>query len=173
MESNLATYDVMERRNMLARQWLASLTDAHRKSNNIARRTRRAARVEVQPLEEWTVALQRDRERVAHRRARSTMDQWIMALRTNESSHAARWATSEDQRATFTNLTKGRRQMGRIDIRCAHCNALHWIEECNTSSPHTRPNFTALLLLWQSESSTFGAAIVSSTGSTRRADTRG
>ena len=30
-----------------------------------------------------------------------------------------------------------------MDIRCAHCDTLHWIEECNTSSPRTRPNFTA------------------------------
>ena len=139
---------------MLAYQRCASLTDAHRESNNIARRTGRVARVEGQPLEEQIVALQRDRERVAHRRAGSTMDQRIMGLRTNQASHAARWATSEDQRVTFTNLPKGRRpfygkderlrhQMGRMDIRCAHCNALHWIEERNTSSPRTRPNFTA------------------------------
>ena len=139
---------------MLARQRRASLTDAHRESNNIARWTRRAARVEGQPLEERIVTLQRDMERVVHRRACSTMDQRIMALRTNQASHTARWATSEDQRATFTNLPKGRRpfngkderllhQMGRMDIRCAHCDVLHWIEERNTSSPRTRPNFTA------------------------------
>ena len=30
-----------------------------------------------------------------------------------------------------------------MDIRCAHCDTLHWIEERNTSSPRTRPNFTA------------------------------
>ena len=30
-----------------------------------------------------------------------------------------------------------------MDIHCAHCNALHWIDERNTSSPRTRPNFTA------------------------------
>ena len=139
---------------MLARQRRASISYEQRESNNIAWRTRRAARVEGQPLEERIVALQRDKERVAHRRASSTMDQHVVELRTNQESHAARWATSEDHRATFTNLPKGRRpfdgkddrlrhQMGQMAIRCAHCDALHWIEEHNTSSPRTRPNFTA------------------------------
>ena len=32
--------------------------------------------------------------------------------------------------------------MGRMDIHCAHCDTLHWIEERNTSSPCTHPNFT-------------------------------
>ena len=82
------------------------------------------------------------------------MDQRIMELRTNQASHAAQWATREDERATFINLPKGQRpfnekderlrhQMGQMDIRCAHCDVLHWIEERNTSSPRTRPNFTA------------------------------
>ena len=97
MKSNQATYDVKEHRDMLAGQRRASLTDAHRESNNIAQRTRRAACVKGQPLEERIVALQWDRERVAHRRAGSTMDQRIVELRTNQASHAARWATSEDQ----------------------------------------------------------------------------
>ena len=69
MESNRATYDVKERRNMLSRQRRASLIDAHRESNNITQHTRCAARVEGQPLEERIVALQRDKKRVAHRRA--------------------------------------------------------------------------------------------------------
>ena len=97
MESNRATYDVKERRNMLAYQRRASLTDANRESNNIARRTRRAARVEGQPLEERIVALQRDKERVGHRCAGSTMDQQIVELHTNQASYVVRWATSEDQ----------------------------------------------------------------------------
>ena len=62
MESNRGTYDVKEHRNMLARQRRASMSDAHREANNIARRTRRAARVEGQPLEERLVVLQRDKE---------------------------------------------------------------------------------------------------------------
>ena len=33
--------------------------------------------------------------------------------------------------------------MGQMSIRCAHCDALHWIEERNVSSPRRRPNFTA------------------------------
>ena len=65
MESNWGTYDVKEHRNMLARQHRASMSDAHREANNIAQRTRRAARVEGQPLEERLVVLQRDKERVA------------------------------------------------------------------------------------------------------------
>ena len=83
---------------MLACQRHASLTDAQREFNNIARRTRRAAHVEGQPLEERIVALQRDRERVAHRHACITMDQRILESRTNQASHAARWETSEDHR---------------------------------------------------------------------------
>ena len=102
MESNRGTDDVKKRRNMLARQRHASLTDAHRESKNIARRTRRVVRVER------IVALQRDKERVAHRRAGSTMDQRIVELRRNQESHAARWATSEDHIATLTNLPKER-----------------------------------------------------------------
>ena len=78
MESNQGTYDVKERRNMLARQCRASMSDAQRESNNITRRTRRAA----------CVALQRDKEGVAHRRADSTMDQQIMELQTNQQSYA-------------------------------------------------------------------------------------
>ena len=77
-----------------------------------------------------------------------------MESRTNQESHDARWVTSEDHRTTFTNLPKGwrpfdgkderlRHQMGQMAIRCAHCDALHWIEERNTSSPRTCPNFTA------------------------------
>ena len=92
---------------MLARQHCASLIDTHCESKNIARRTRRAARVEGQPLEERIVALQRDMEQVAHRRASSTMDQRSVELCTNQASHTARWASSEDQRATFINLPKG------------------------------------------------------------------
>ena len=76
--------------------------------------------MEGQPLEERIVALQWDRERVAHRHAGSTMDQWIMALRTNQASHAAQWATSKDQRATFTNLPKGRRPFNGKDERLRH-----------------------------------------------------
>ena len=48
MESNQGTYDVVERRNMLARQRRASMSDAQRESNNITRRTRRAACVALQ-----------------------------------------------------------------------------------------------------------------------------
>ena len=48
MESNQGTYDVMECRNMLARQRRASMSDAQRESNNITRRTRRAACVALQ-----------------------------------------------------------------------------------------------------------------------------
>ena len=91
---------------------------------------------------------------MAQRRARSTMNQQIVELRTDLDSPDARWATSEDHRATFTNLPKGRRpadgkderlghQMGRMAIRCAHCDALHRIEERIASSPRTRPNFIA------------------------------
>ena len=69
MESNEGTYDVKERRNMLARQRRASMSDAQRESNNITRRTRRAE----------CVALQRDKEGVAHRHADSTLDQQIAA----------------------------------------------------------------------------------------------
>ena len=106
---------------MLARQRRASLTDAQRESNNIARCTRRVARVEGQPLEERIVALQRDRERVAHRRAGSTMDQRILESRTNQASHAARWETSEDQRPlTLINLPKGRRSFNAKDERLRH-----------------------------------------------------
>ena len=131
---------------MLARQRRASMSNAHREANNIARRTRRAARVEGQPLEERLFVLQRNKERVAQRRAGSTMNQRIVELHTDLDSADARWATSEDHRATFINLPKGRRafhgkderlrhQMGRMAIRCAHCDALHWIEERITSSP--------------------------------------
>ena len=111
------TYDVKEHRNMLACQRRASLIDVHRESNNITRCTRRAARVEGQPLDERIIALQWDRERVAHRSACNTMDQRIMELRTNQASHATRWATSEDQRATFINLPKGRRPFNGKDER--------------------------------------------------------
>ena len=139
MESNEGTYDVKEHRNMLARQRRASMSDAQRESNNITRRTRRAE----------CVALQRDKEGVAQRHADSTLDQQIVDLQTNQHSHA-----SEDQIPTFTNLPQGRRpfdgkndrlrhQMGQMSIRCAHCDALHWIEERIASSPRRRPNFTA------------------------------
>ena len=30
-----------------------------------------------------------------------------------------------------------------MDIRCVHCDALHWIDKRNTSSPRTHPKFTA------------------------------
>ena len=139
MESNEGTYDVKERRNMLARQRRASMSDAQRESNNITRRTRRAE----------CVALQRDKEGVAHRHADSTLDQQIVDLQTNQQSNA-----SENQIPTFTNLPQGRHpfdgkndrlrhQMGQMSIRCAHCDALHWIEERIASSPRRRPNFTA------------------------------
>ena len=155
MESNRGTYDVKEDRNMLARQRRASMSDAHREANNIARRTRRVARVEGQPLKERLVVLLRDKERVAQRCAGSTMNQRIVELRTDLDSPDARWATSEEHRATFTKLPKGRRpfdgkderlrhQTGRMAIRCAHCDALHWIEERIASSPRTRPNFIVL-----------------------------
>ena len=117
MESNRGTYDVKEHRNMLASQRRASMLDAHREANNIARRTRRAARVEGQPLEERLVVLQWDKERVAQRRASSTMNQRIVELRTDLDSPDARWATSEEHRATFTNLPKGRRPFDGKDER--------------------------------------------------------
>ena len=109
--------------------------------------------MEGQPLEERLLVLQQDKEQMAQRRACSTMNQQIVELRTDLDSPDARWATSEDHRAIFVNLPKGRRafdgkdqrlrhQMGQMAIHCAHCDALHWIEERITSSPRTRPIFT-------------------------------
>ena len=102
MDSNQGTYDVKERRNMLARQRRASMSDTQRESNNITRCTRRAA----------CVALQREKEGVAHRRVDSTMDQQIVELQKNQESNA-----SEHQRPTFTNLPQGWRPFDGRDDR--------------------------------------------------------